>query len=694
MPPANQKNQEFPLTFEGGLVTEVEDSTLEVGQAASLVNWVPTAQGGLRARNAWSAISTNGIPLEIDYKVRGWGIHAQEAGAGFTFPAVVQTNETEQALAGTISVSLTGVTVGNLLIGVAFTNSTASDVTSTWTNRDANLNSQRYSVFTHTATGSNETFTANCADVTSLYHAVILEVSGTASETPTDTDDAGGLAGTATLTRSCDSPATVGFALAVWYTTNDWSTAPAGSGYTLYQSSVDFTGSFDSYVYGKTYTSSPVTTEAAADSGFAAYGGLFIWDGASAAATPANFYIVVAVATDTGYSLYRIPREDISTGTWELIDSATCADTDAFVSISVGAGTLVWSSQTMDVPRSVNLTTLVAADVTDLNGLAGRTVCYHKDRMFVGGSTDEPSRMYFSDIGDPTTFTTATDFLDVGGDDGEAIEDLVSVEGLLLVCKVNRLYLISGSGIETFITNELPGGSAATGRPAIRTPYGTVVVGPADIWVVQGGGVDPMSRSLGEGFSITGLVSTAYAQDMVLICDSGTGNLYRVNLVTGAWQLEEVTEGENEPGHLFSLQGRLYYGVINSTTELGGTRRLSSARDYDFTGGTNYEASTGKLALLGPSVTYTPRWLYLQLRNQDTTLPNSLFVTITTDINEDDPELQGIMVTDAVQRKRIDLGRYRGAAWLQIGYRAASSAIAGAIDIEKSVLGVMVDGGH
>lgn len=61
--------QEFPLTFEKGLVTEIEESTLDLGQAAALLNWEPTAQGGLRARNRWQNISKAGLPT--DYQVRG-----------------------------------------------------------------------------------------------------------------------------------------------------------------------------------------------------------------------------------------------------------------------------------------------------------------------------------------------------------------------------------------------------------------------------------------------------------------------------------------------------------------------------------------------------------------------------------------------------------------------------------------------
>lgn len=519
----------------------------------------------------------------------------------------------------------------------------------------------------------------------------VLELGGVelaAAETDTDVTNT-------TLSLSRVPGQAAGIAV-LSYSASDFAAATPNAkstpaGWTRYNVSYN-SGDWRAYDFAKLYTSAAAITDTWNYGGnsIPAGGVLSTWD-IELNGTIA-FYIVLAVATDTGYSLYRILRDDILTGTWELIDSDTASSNQAFVSMSQGAGELIWSAVGMDQPRQVTLSTLVTADVANLTAVngAGRVVQYHKDRMFVAGSSANPGRMYFSDIGNPDSFTVATDYLDIGGDDGEAIEDLVSVEGLLLVCKTNRLYLVSGSGIESFFVNELAGGTAATGRPAIRTPYGTIVVGPADIWVVQGGGVDPMSRPLGEDFVLTGQVSTAYAQDSVLVLDNGTNNLWRVNLVTGAWSNESVVAGENLPHHLFSLQSRLYYGVGDSATEVGGTRRLSSERSYDeITGATNFIASTGRVALLGPSVKYTPRWLFVQSRNRDMTYPNALFVDIETDHGM---TTKSITVTSDTQRDRVDIPKdHTGSEWIKITFRSGSSAIAGAIDPERVVLGVDVE---
>lgn len=687
----NAEYEEFPITFEKGLVTEVEESSLEMGQASEVLNWEPAAPGGLRARNAWSSISTDGLPT--DYKVRGWGNYAVASGEGFAIPAIVQdvvgagsAESGDVAIVNALTATLAGTVAGNILVAAVTTTNTVGNpsVSAGYTVRASISNTGiRCVIYTKVASGGTEAFTAT--DVSDIHQVHLFEVSGLDSETPTDTDSA---TLTSLFTLSCDSVVNTGFALIVGMegADNAWIDSPSLT--TIQSDITEPAGVCRSTIATQIYSSSPVSDSVDSASSAAGAAALAIWDAGSAASTPAAFYLLLAVATDTGYSIYQIPRDQILTGTWELVDSEATSDTSAFVSMATGTGELVWSASTMTNPRYVVISTLTGNDLTDLSSKSGRTVCFHKDRIFMAGSTANPTRLYFSGIATPHTFTTATDYIDVGGEDGEAIEDLVSVEGLLLVCKVNRLYLISGSGIESFFVNELPGGTASTGRPAIRTPYGTIVAGPTDIWVVQGGGVDPLSRPLGATYSISGLVSTAYAQDTVLIADSGTGRVYRVNLVTGAWGVEEVTAGENQVGHLFSLQGRFYYGVMDSATEVGGTRRLSSTRGVDeLTGTTAYQASSGRMAMMGPSMKYSPRYLYLQLRLQDVTKPNNLRILIESDTATVEHR---VVVNEATQREAISLGRDQlGSEWLKLTYEAASSATAAAIDIEKTVLGAI-----
>jgi len=81
--------------------------------------------------------------------------------------------------------------------------------------------------------------------------------------------------------------------------------------------------------------------------------------------------------------------------------------------------------------------------------------------------------------------------------------------------------------------------------------------------------------------------------------------------------------------------------------------------------------------------------LFLQMRNHTPTLPSPLTITITTDIG--DPEVKPVMVTREVQRVRVDLGAHKGAEWIQVGLNAGASSVAGALDVEKAVLGALVE---
>jgi hypothetical protein len=718
--PANRDTKEFPLTFEKGLVTEVEDSTLDMGQSASLLNWEPAANGVLRARNAWSTISKTGLP-SAPYSVRGFGAIASAdltaapsteitfSNLGASANPDISSVSTAASFANT---SWTPPSVGLIIVYARSFRSGGGDPNTptmsgnnlTWVQIATALNAtsnHRITLFAANASGST-------TGVTTIDFAAQNQDGCRASfMLATNVDLTGGVAAafvqapTGSATGTSASITLAAAANAANRPISGW----AVSGSVSFTPRTNWTEMDE--LGGAGHHESQYRADAFETTASATWGGSSQdWVGIAAELksipTPPpipgaiSFYVTLALAINaTTYNVYRIRRDEIASGLWELLDTVTdSTNTNAWVTLAQGAGKVVWTSSTMSQPRSIDLSTLVASNVSDLSGKAGRSSAYHKDRLFIGGSGLIPGRLYFSNIGVPTTFTTATDYLDIGGDDGEAIQDVISVEGLLLVCKVNRLYLISGSGIESFFVNELPGGSAAGGRPAIRTPYGTIVAGADDIWVVQGGGVDPMSRPLGSGYGITGNVSTAYGQDTVLISDSATGNVWRVNLITGAWGEESVGFGGTERiYHLFSLNGRLYYGTDGGVDQVGGQRKLADARTYDATSiGTTFRASTGKMSMMGPQYKYSPLHLFVQLRNHEPTKPNVITLTVATNLGEQPPIPK--TVTQAVQRERIDIGADKGVEWLQVSYECHSSPTAGSIDVEKGVLTVILEEGR
>jgi hypothetical protein len=71
----------------------------------------------------------------------------------------------------------------------------------------------------------------------------------------------------------------------------------------------------------------------------------------------------------------------------------------------------------------------------------GKYIQYAANRVWVAGTTAFPSRLYFSDLGDPRSWT-ATNVVDLDPNDGQQITGIVSIGGSLIVFKQSKTYLI------------------------------------------------------------------------------------------------------------------------------------------------------------------------------------------------------------------------------------------------------------
>lgn len=98
---------------------------------------------------------------------------------------------------------------------------------------------------------------------------------------------------------------------------------------------------------------------------------------------------------------------------------------------------------------SVNLN----SGLTDLGASvpAAKYGVWWKNYMFICGEsslsgTDYPSRVWFSNIGDPDTWTTGTDYFDVGKDDGQEITGIGILDKFLVIFKENSIYVLTGDG--------------------------------------------------------------------------------------------------------------------------------------------------------------------------------------------------------------------------------------------------------
>lgn len=386
----------------------------------------------------------------------------------------------------------------------------------------------------------------------------------------------------------------------------------------------------------------------------------------------------------TGLRAFALPTNDLESGDWASTMYAFKVQTSAMSKFAEGSGTVLWSGTGMNQAVLYDKATSAQSYITAIQ--PGRAVEYHKNRFFVAGAAATPSRLWFSDLGAGGSYPGSS-YIDVSADDGDAIEDLISVENVLLICKTNSFWILSGSGVESFFLSELSGGSAAPGKAAVVTPYGTVVAGRYTVWSVQGGAVDPISRPIASQYQITGNVSTAYHQDKVYILDDADGTIWVNNLFTGAWHKEQLSSADDRPKMIRDISEQLFFGTVNSAvTPLGYRARGVPAREPDFSPHTTaYSMASPVLFLAGPSFKYTPRHLMLQVRRHGN--PSPLFVTVTVPDGATTESRTWEITTGApVSRERLDVGFAQGKAWIQVSAALSIDAGGAGMELERCVL--------
>jgi len=395
--------------------------------------------------------------------------------------------------------------------------------------------------------------------------------------------------------------------------------------------------------------------------------------------------------TDGGYILFTIPSDQIADDEWELFDQAPdSVDQSLMVKMAEGASAFVYSGTGMPYPRIYDKATATWDNVTDITG--ARALAYHKNRYFYGGTLANPGRLYYSDFSAGGSIP-GTNFIDVQADDGTAIEDVISVENLLLICKTNSLWILSGSGVSSFFLAELEGGGASPGRAACRTPFGTIVADEFNVWSVQGGSVEPVSRPIQGDYQIFGLVSTAYKNDKLYISDSSDGTLWVYNLVSGAWWKEALSDFDEGPHSVRDVVGdQLFFGTQNSEISgplayqiQGVPDRIADFAPHE----TTYHVKSQILFLNGPNFKYTPRHLFLQVRRHGGISPVN--ITIRAGGNTIEERTWEISSGIEVSRERVDIGWVQGKSWLQIEAEETVVSSGDPFEIEKAILGVDVE---
>jgi hypothetical protein len=99
-----------------------------------------------------------------------------------------------------------------------------------------------------------------------------------------------------------------------------------------------------------------------------------------------------------------------------------------------------------DSPKKLGQTT--SADVAAIP--AGAWAVWYRNYMFVGGVAAYPNRIYFSNLGDPETYTAA-DYIDIEPGDGDSLTGAItSGPDKLFITKNRSVHYLTGAGTNSF----------------------------------------------------------------------------------------------------------------------------------------------------------------------------------------------------------------------------------------------------
>jgi len=413
-------------------------------------------------------------------------------------------------------------------------------------------------------------------------------------------------------------------------------------------------------------------------------------------ATTFDINYLVANAESSDYKVYFKGAADLTTGAWSLIDTVTPATAVVSdpVAFATGFNRTFYTNHRFATLRAYNPTSGASESIT--NGPAGRCVAVHKNRVFVGGTVVNFYRLYYSNINDETTWG-ANDYIDIGRDDGEPIEEIVPFRNALFIGKKTSLWYLSGSGPDTFSLTRLPTGGIAPGRSLMPTPYGVICAGNKHIWMADSSGeVTLISRPVSDTYAITTWASMSFINDVVSIVDAGTGTVWSLDLSTGVWYQEKHDNTAEAPAVLYNYDYTQLMAPRNGTTgTLLSYRNIpgsSLQKDFD-TLSTTYKVWTPEMWPVGPGTKITPRHLMYKVRQRGGTVSET-GITVYTYGNgaEIHRDVIGPWPDTGVYRERLDVGGASGIDYIQFRFeQTVPSGQTAVFDIEELMFGYDVE---
>jgi hypothetical protein len=146
---------------------------------------------------------------------------------------------------------------------------------------------------------------------------------------------------------------------------------------------------------------------------------------------------------------------------------------------------------------------------------AGKVAAWFHNYLFVANTTANPSRLYLSNAGDPDTFTTASDYVDINANDGDEITALYPFGNELYVFKNNTIWSISGFTSATFTATTASAQNLNSKIYGYGTPSQKAIVNTGlDLYYLSFSGGFPHFRSFNQTQFATTLEQGVVSWDM------------------------------------------------------------------------------------------------------------------------------------------------------------------------------------
>ena len=108
-----------------------------------------------------------------------------------------------------------------------------------------------------------------------------------------------------------------------------------------------------------------------------------------------------------------------------------------------------------NVPFKIDTSTKTAS-VLNASAPSGEFITVWNDYVFIAGVSATPGRLYFSAKGDPTTWTTSTDFIEINGaQDNDPIMGFGVAYGTLIIFKKYSIFALTGTSSSDFSLSEI-----------------------------------------------------------------------------------------------------------------------------------------------------------------------------------------------------------------------------------------------